>query len=113
MHRHGVPKAIGYAQIEFSANIALFIPMGIIASVWTQRAWAGLLVGAGASLLIELAQSLFLTARYSSVLDVVANSLGAGIGAVAYYIAQRHYRSKPGYVAVVDLPETPSAETDR
>ena len=113
MHRRGVPKGIGYAQIEFSANIALFIPMGIIASVWTQRAWAGLLVGAGASLLIELAQSLFLTARYSSVLDVVANSLGAGIGAVAYYIAQRHYRSKPGYVAVVDLPETPSAETDR
>ena len=112
MHRHGSPTAIGYAQIEFSANVALFVPMGIIASVWTQRAWAGLLVGAGSSVLIELGQALFLAARYATVLDVVANTLGAGIGAVVFHLAHKHPRTMPGHVVAADHPESQSADTN-
>lgn len=90
MHSHGVPRFIGYGTIEFSANIALFVPMGIIASVWTKRAWAGLLVGFVASVAIETGQALFLAQRFASGLDVLANTLGAGIGAVLYILAHRH-----------------------
>lgn len=87
MHAHGVPGFLGYSQIEFSANIVLFVPMGFIVSVWTRKAWLGLLVGAFASCLIELSQALFLQARFASGLDILANSLGAGIGALVYVAA--------------------------
>ncbi len=94
MHRHGVPTFIGYGKIEFSANIVMFIPMGIIASVWTKRAWAGLLVGFAASVCIELGQALFLAERFASVIDVLANTLGAGIGATLYFVGHRHHQNR-------------------
>ncbi|POH74913.1 VanZ family protein [Arthrobacter glacialis] len=89
LHRHGMPAFIDYAQIEFSANVLLFVPMGIIASVWTKKAWLGLGIGFVTSCTIELGQSLFLAARFPSVLDVLANTLGAGVGAAIYTLAHR------------------------
>ena len=97
IHRHGAPQSIGYSQIEFTANIAMFVPMGIIASVWTKRAWAGLLVGFVASLVIELGQALFLPERFASGFDVLANTIGAGIGAAACYFSHKHHQ-KIGFI---------------
>ncbi|MFQ4150482.1 VanZ family protein [Arthrobacter sp. LAPM80] len=94
MHHHGVPKFLGYNTIEFSANIIMFVPMGIIASVWTKRAWAGVLVGFAASVLIETCQGLFLAQRYASALDVLANTLGAVVGAVVYLLAHERHRRR-------------------
>ncbi|MDJ0313993.1 VanZ family protein [Arthrobacter sp. H35-D1] len=94
IHRRSVPTFIGYGKIEFSANIAMFIPMGIIASAWTKQAWAGLLVGFMASVCIELAQALFLAERFASGLDVLANTLGAGIGATLYFVGHRHHQNR-------------------
>ncbi len=71
--------------IDIAGNIAVFIPLGWCAvlaydaPLW-QRGLAGILVGAGLSLGIELTQ-LTLPSRVSSWEDWVLNTLGAGIGA--------------------------------
>ena len=46
IHSHGVPTFIGYNTIEFTANIVMFVPMGIIASGWIKKAWLGAALGA-------------------------------------------------------------------
>lgn len=105
LHDHGMPAFIGYSQIEFSANILLFVPMGIIAAVWTKRAWLGLGIGILTSCIIELSQSLFLAARFPSALDILANTLGAGIGAGVYFFSHRQALVEPA--PVVEPVETP------
>ena len=111
MHLHGVPGFIGYNQIEFSANIVLFVPMGFIASVWSKNAWVGLVTGALASCLIELSQAWFLPARFASGLDVLSNTMGAGIGAAIYWAIHvwhaRHTAANPA----VEHPAVEPVET--
>lgn len=94
LHRHGMPEFIDYAQIEFSSNILLFVPMGIIAALSTRNAWWGLGIGFLTSCTIELGQALFLAARFPSTLDVLANTLGASIGAAIYARAHRRSMAK-------------------
>lgn len=82
LHRAGVPMWFDYHVVEASANVAMFIPFGFLtrmalpAKAWWQVAGIGFL----ASTFMELGQLLFLTARFSSLLDVVTNTLGAVIG---------------------------------
>lgn len=77
---------VTYSGVEFTANVAMFVPMGILFTLrfGLRRWWAALLVGIGATCLIEGIQ-LFLPARFSDVRDLIANTLGAliGIGIVA------------------------------
>lgn len=79
----GTPKWIGYAQVEWLANVVMFVPLGIFCAFFVSR--KGVILGAAAGLLaavaIETIQSLFLPGRYGSILDVVANTLGAVGGA--------------------------------
>lgn len=63
-------------------NIILFIPVGFLYSLATNRRGA-LFFGAGLSIIIELTQ-LFLPARTTSIADVFTNTLGAGLGDVLY-----------------------------
>ena len=100
MHSHGVPAFIGYRDIEFGANIALFIPMGIIASVWTRRVWVGPLLGLLTSILIEVSQATFLAERFASGLDVVANTAGAVIGTAVYFFIYGVQQSRATRAAV-------------
>lgn len=70
-----------YDRIEFSANVALFIPWGW----WATRAWprwhAFVVPAALAiSLVIEVAQGALLDERTASAADVVANTSGAVLG---------------------------------
>lgn len=85
LHRHGVPPWFDYHVVESSANVAMFIPLGIFAAMaLPTRAWwviAGL--GIMVSTCMELGQLLFITARFSSVVDVVMNTLGTVIGIAA------------------------------
>ena len=82
LHEVGVPRWFDYHVVEASPNVAMFIPFGFLtrmalpAKAWWQVAGIGLL----ASTCMELGQLLFLTARFSSLLDVVTNTLGAVIG---------------------------------
>ena len=82
VHRNGVPQWFGYNKLEFSANVAMFIPLGFLAAlllparIW----WLALLICPALSIAIELTQATFLAARFATVTDVVANSIGAVIG---------------------------------
>jgi glycopeptide antibiotics resistance protein len=84
LHAHGVPTWLNYAVIEFSANIALFVPVGllVVMLVGAHRWWLGPLIGAVVSSAIELGQLVFLPERFATVNDVVANTLGAVLGTV-------------------------------
>nr|RZI35518.1 hypothetical protein BJQ95_02106 [Cryobacterium sp. SO1] len=84
LHRNGIPEWFGYSKLEFTANIFMFIPLGFLVSmllpvrVW----WLALLICPGLSVAIELTQAYALSARFATVSDVAANSIGALIGAV-------------------------------
>ena len=69
---------IDYDVVEFTANILLFVPMGVLLAVLLGpgRRWLAVSLGIAASLTIEFVQ-LFEPARVSDARDIVANSLGA------------------------------------
>lgn len=82
----GVPFGVGYPVLEFTANIALFVPFGALAVVAVplrapSRAstLAVIASGALASIAIELTQ-LLVPGRVSALSDVIANTLGTGVG---------------------------------
>jgi len=85
LHRNGVPAWFGYNKLEFSANVLMFIPLGFLIStllpvrVW----WLALIATPILSIAIELTQATLLTARFATVADVLANSIGGLIGAIA------------------------------
>ena len=80
----GVSMSTSYALFEFAANIALFVPFGLlVAAAWPRtNAWWIILLGFSASAAIELVQTM-LPSRYPTVSDVIANTLGAVVGCLA------------------------------
>lgn len=88
LHAHGMPRYIGYNKIEFAANIALFMPFGYIASIWGRKWWHPMLAGFATSFLIELGQEILLPERVSSLLDVVANAMGAALGSLCFWLVR-------------------------
>ncbi|WDH79460.1 VanZ family protein [Microbacterium esteraromaticum] len=79
--RADVSMATTYTLFEFVANIALFVPLGLLlVAAWPRNnAWVVLLVGYAASATIELVQTV-LPSRYPTLSDLVANTLGTAIG---------------------------------
>jgi VanZ family protein len=77
-------------------NILLFVPLGFLYRMITGRRGA-LLMGLGLSLSIEILQ-LFIPARTTSVVDVLANTLGAGLGAWLYDLIAPRILITPGTV---------------
>ena len=73
---------VTYTQLEWFANVMLFVPFGLlIALLSPTRWWWAVVVGlALVSICIELGQAAFLPGRVASVGDVMANSLGGLIG---------------------------------
>ena len=86
------------------SNIVLFLPVGFLYKLSTGRRGA-LLLGAGMSLGIETLQ-LFIPARTASIVDIMANALGAGIGAVAYDLISNRITVSQGMLNRLRL-ETP------
>lgn len=78
----GVPTFVDYGFIEFTANIAFFVPVGfLLGLLFPYRFWWLAVVGGGLlSAAVETAQGLFLPGRVSSLQDVTANTTGAVIG---------------------------------
>ena len=91
----GVSLSTSYTVFEFAANIALFIPFGLlIAAAWPRtNAWWIILLGFSASAAIELVQTL-LPSRYPTLSDVIANTLGAIIGCCAVRLFAPRPRSR-------------------
>ena len=75
----------GYDLVEFTANIALFVPLGVLMLLWwRQRGWLHATgVAFATSLTIEILQQLLRPERFASVSDVVANTAGGAIGGLA------------------------------
>ncbi|HIY66210.1 MAG TPA: VanZ family protein, partial [Candidatus Agrococcus pullicola] len=82
LHRIGVPERFGYMELEFAANIGMFIPLGFLLGLalpgWGW--WLALILLPAYSIGIEWFQSEFLGDRVGDVRDIISNSLGAWIG---------------------------------
>ncbi len=74
---------ITFDVVEFSANVLMFAPLGVLVVLWGGRWWLGILIGLMVSGAIETTQYFFLETRVADVRDLVANTLGSAIGAVA------------------------------
>lgn len=94
IHSLGVPAWIGYGFVEASANVALFVPLGVLAALafptkpWWQISALGLLVTG----CMELGQLLFLHSRFPSSLDLATNTAGCLLGflLVAQFLRPRN-----------------------
>ena len=103
LHRHGIPRWFNYRFIEASANVVLFVPLGILSVLafpgkhWWQIAAFGLLISG----CMELGQLLFLQDRYASPIDLITNASGAVLGALL--ATWRLGKLKVGRVSAADL----------
>lgn len=102
LHRRGFPTWFNYYVVEALANVALFVPVGLVSSLafpvgrWWQIGGFGLLTSA----IMELGQLLFLHNRFASPLDLMTNTLGAVIGALlAALLVPRRCAAGPHDVA--------------
>lgn len=80
---HGA-EAVTYPLIESLGNVALFVPVGflLVLILGASRWWLSLMIGVALSSAIELTQHVFLSGRFSTVDDVLANSIGTAVGTV-------------------------------
>jgi len=98
LYRHDAPRWLDYDFLEFSANVILFIPVGLFVVILAgaRRWWLGILAGFVTSCAIEAGQLMFLPSRFATVEDVVANTSGAALGTLlaagALAIAHAHER---------------------
>ncbi|MEO5319268.1 VanZ family protein, partial [Arthrobacter sp. CC3] len=85
VHALGIPGWVDYAFIEATANVVLFVPLGAVASQAypAKRLWQLCAFGLMVSGCMELGQQLFLHDRFASPLDLVTNTAGCVIGALA------------------------------
>ncbi len=100
---------VSYDGVEFTANVALFAPLGLLVIAWRGRWWYGILGGLALSAGIETWQLFMLPARVADVRDVVANTLGAALGVGAAVVFSRWLtRSQeahnPRHRKVIDSP---------
>ncbi len=78
---------ITFPMIEFAANIALFLPLGLFFVLLLGRRlwWLAIVIGIVATAAIELAQR-DIVGRVSDPRDLLANSIGTIIGVLAALI---------------------------
>ncbi|MEW1982992.1 VanZ family protein [Pseudarthrobacter oxydans] len=96
LHRHGIPTWLNYTFVEASANVALFVPVGLVSSL-AFPSWPWWKIGAFGFLIsccMELGQLLFLHNRFPSPLDLVTNTSGAVIGALLAAAALKQLQAR-------------------
>ena len=81
--RFDATQWLTFMVLEFLANIALFVPLGLffVLLFGRNRWWLAILIGIALTVLIEYAQQ-FISGRISDPRDLVSNSLGAVIGTI-------------------------------
>ncbi|WP_460796763.1 VanZ family protein [Microbacterium sp. GXF0217] len=82
LHNIGVPETFGYDKLEFTANIAMFVPLGFLLGLALARKawWVALILLPAFSAGIEFTQGIALESRVSTFYDVMANSIGGFLG---------------------------------
>ena len=81
---HRLTEWLTYGRVEKLANVAMFVPFGLLLALHLgpRRWWLGWVIGAAFSGVIEGAQATLLSpTRYATISDLVTNTVGAGIGA--------------------------------
>jgi VanZ family protein len=93
----GVPREPAAIVFEFLANLALFVPFGLLVSAAAPR-WSPLpVIGLGClvSITIELVQ-VGIPSRVPTVSDVIANTAGVAIGCVAVLCCRMSWADRAG-----------------
>lgn len=79
----------GSAWIEFGANILMFVPLGYLLTLLFRHHWYGAVLAFALSVAAEALQSI-IPSREASLRDILANALGAGLGAaLAWFLVVR------------------------
>ncbi|KQT88780.1 hypothetical protein ASG49_18070 [Marmoricola sp. Leaf446] len=89
-------QLVAEQRLEIAANVAIVVPIGALGPLAFPRLrwqdWAAYaFIGAMG---VELAQGLLLPDREMSATDVVANTLGATLGAVLVTVGLRAFRAR-------------------
>lgn len=92
-HERGLLLGVEYLDVEFLANVGMFVPLGVLI-VLVKRAWWILLTGPALSGFIELYQSLLLPGRVGEWRDVLSNSIGFLLGAGATLLLHRFWSDR-------------------
>ena len=89
-----VVPLLSYDVVEFTANIALFVPLGVLLALPLPRLRVLVLpIALVVTSAIEVGQAVFLAERTASVRDVVANTAGAALGLLIAVVAERRRQS--------------------
>jgi VanZ family protein len=99
-----VVPLLTYDVVEFTANVALFMPLGVLLALALPRRRA-----LAVTMIIELGQAAFLAERTASLRDIFANTLGAALGLLIVVIAER---ASSGAVVVADRITRPGDGED-
>ena len=86
---HQVFPALTYERIEFSANILLFVPLGVLLMLILRRRFLILPIAIVVTVGIESAQALLLDRRTPSTTDIIANVTGACVGMLIVAVVER------------------------
>lgn len=73
-------SSFGSGWIEFGANVLMFVPLGFLLTLLLRNHWYGVVLALVLSAGAELAQ-IVIPSREPSFRDIVANVLGAAVGA--------------------------------
>lgn len=82
LHNLGVPERFGYNELEFVANIGMFVPLGFLLGLALARKawWLAIFLLPAFSGAIEFTQGIALDERVSTFLDVLSNTVGGYLG---------------------------------
>ena len=96
LQERGAPGWVRYSLVEFAANVVLFVPVGLFVMILAgpRGWWLAVLTGFAASCTIELGQLIFLPDRFATLSDVLANTIGATLGAVIGLLLLRGGRAR-------------------
>ncbi|MGN8026970.1 VanZ family protein [Microbacterium sp. 22242] len=87
--------ALTLPRVEFAANIAMFVPLGMfLAVLLPRRRYLVAPIGFVTTIMIESVQGLFLSSRSATVADVLANTTGACLGLLIIEIVEAVRRRK-------------------
>jgi acetyltransferase-like isoleucine patch superfamily enzyme/VanZ family protein len=100
LHQHALTAGMDYNFVETSANVCLFAPLGVFTALLlpVRRWWLAALIGFPTSAAIEAVQFFALSQRQASLRDVLANTLGALLGATAVRLIRIRRPARPGPV---------------
>ncbi|HEX5859493.1 MAG TPA: VanZ family protein [Microbacterium sp.] len=80
-----------HGALEFTANVLLFVPLGVLLALQLPRraAWVAVVAGTAASVAIEMVQAVLLPERVAAPSDVLANTIGAAAGVLLLGLLRR------------------------